>query len=356
MKKAVLCLMLFTVAAAVHGSDSSASEIYAQGRELYLKGEYYDAAKLFDKVRFESSNPTIRANSLIARMSSYRMCELYYREFQIIEELLERYPEYVNCNELIAREFEIGHLFSTGYREPAFWVFRWIPYLLDVDRTVEVYTAALKRAPYSKFAPAAHMDLAIHCEMEGKTKESLKELRLILERHENAPEAKYALLALADGLFALAGRGDGDSRYINESVELFKRFCRKYPEAPEVEFANNRLEQAKDKQAAKLFEIAEFYRKNGRSEVAERYLAELMSEYPDSESAPDAERTLVKISDNYLPGLPPEKIEPRLQDIRAYPMPQEPALPLISPKDKNSHFLLEVPDIKGFLNEGDSSK
>ena len=348
----LICSAVFTLAA----SDKSASEIYARGRELYLKGEYYDAAKLFDSVKYETSNATIRANSLIAKMAAFRMCELYYREFQVIEELLERYPEHVNCSELIAREFEIGHLFSGGYREPAFWVFRWIPYLLDIDRTVEVYAAALKRAPYSKFAPAAHMDLAIHYEMEEKRKESIAELRLILERHENAPEAKYALLALANGLFSLSGRGDGDSRYISESVELFKRFCRKDPDATEVEFARNRLEQAKDKQAAKLFEIAEFYRKNGRSEVAERYLAQLMSEYPDSESAPQAEKTLVDISDNFLPGLPPEKIEPRLPDIRSYPMPQENTLPLISPKDKNSPFLLEVPDIKGVLNNGDDSK
>ena len=353
MKKALL-LLLFCAAASLFAGDQSASEMYAGGRELYLKGEYYDAAKVFEKIKYETSNPTIRANSLIARMASYRMCELYYREFLVIEELLERYPEHVNCSELIAREFEIGHLFRGGYREPAFWVFRWIPYLLDVDRTAEVFAAALKRAPYSKFAPAAHMDLAIHYEMDGKTRESIAELRLILERHENAPEAKYALLALADGLFALAGRGDGDSRYINESVELFKRFCRKYPDATEIEFARNRLEQAKDKQAAKLFEIAEFYRKNGRSEVAERYLAQLMSEYPDSKSAPEAEKTLVDISDNYLPGIPPEKINPRLADIRSYPMPKENSLPLISPKDRDSHFLLEVPDIKGSLNNGDA--
>ena len=348
VKKSLLVLLaaFSGIVLPLRADDDSASRIYSEGRELYLQGEYYDAAKKFESVRFESRNLTIRANSLLAQMAAWRMCKLYYREFQIIEELLERYPEYVNCNELIAREFEIGSLFRGGYREPAFWVFRWIPYLVDVDRTAEVYNAALKRAPYSKFASAAHMDLAIHYEFDGKTAESIAQLRLILERHENSPEAKYALLGLANGLFALSGRGDGDSRYINESVELFKRFCRKYPEAPEIEFARNRLAQAKDVQAAKLFEIAEFYRKSGRSEVAERYLAQLMSDYPDSRTAPEAEETLLNISDNYLPALPPEKNEARLPDIRSYKIPADADILLVSPEEKNSPYLLEVPDLK----------
>ena len=342
MKKPVKKSLLILLRA----DDDSAARIYSEGRELYLQGKYYDAAEKFTGIPFESRNSTIRANSLLARMAAWRMCKLYYREFQAIEELLERYPEYVNCNELIAREFEIGRIFRNGYREPAFWAFRWIPYLVDVDRTAEVYSAALKRAPYSGFAATAHMDLAIHYEFEGKTAESIAELRLILERHENSPEAKYAMLALANGLFTLSGRGDGDNRYINESTELFKRFCRKYPDAPEIEFARNRLAQAKDVQAAKLFEIAEFYRKSGRSEVAERYLAQLMNDYPDSRTAPEAEEALLDISDNYLPGLPPEKIEARIPDIRSYKIPADADLLLISPGDRQSQYLLDVPDLK----------
>lgn len=350
---ALLCCMMFSwlplLSAAedsVTRDDNTASAIYQQGRKLYEAGEYYDAAEEFERCRFYAKNPAIRANSLIAQMSAYRMCKLYYREFQMIEELLERYPEYVRCQELIEREFEIGKLFRTGVREPSFWTFRWVPFWQDVDRTEEVYTAALKRAPYSKSAPAAHMQLAIYFDLEGKTRQSLKELRAILERHPKAPERKYALLALANGLFMLSGRGDGDSRYVNESVELFKKFCEEYPKDPEIEFARNTLAKARDVQAARLFEIAEFYRKSGRSEVAERYLAEVMTKYPDSQSAPAAEKNLMQVSDNYLPEIPPQT-EPRLPDLRTYNIPENAELLLISPNDKGSHFLRPVPDIKG---------
>lgn len=343
----VLLVMLCSLILAGANDDATASAVYVEGRDLYLDGEYYDAAKKFEECRIYTKNPTIRANSLIAQMASYRMSKLYYREFTMIEELLERYPEYVNCNDLIAREFEIAGIFRGGYREPAFWIFRWIPYMVDEDRTAEIYSAALKRAPYSEFAPAAHMQLAIYYDLEGEVAKSLAELRNITERHPNSSDRKYALLALANGLFELSKKGDGDGKYVNEAVELFRLFCEQYPDADEVKFARNKLAQAKDIQAEKLFTVAEFYRRRGRSEVAERYLAQIMSRYPDSEKAAEAEKVLVDVSNDYLPGIPPEKNEARLPDIRSYNIPENSELLLISPGDRESHYLLEVPDIKG---------
>ena len=332
----------------LYGGDDSAARLYQQGHTLYQNGDYYEAAGKFEECLYETKNPVIRSNSMISRMSAFRMCKLYYREFQVIEELLERYPEYVDCSQLIAREFEIGKLFRDGYREPAFWVFRWVPYLEDVDRTAEVYTAALKRAPYSKYAPAAHMQLAIHYDLNGQADKSLAELREILERHPDAPENKYALLALANGLFIMAGKGDGDRRYISESVDLFRRFCRKYPEAPETEFARNMMERAKDIQAAKLFEIADFYRQSGRSEAAGRYLSQLVRDFPDSASAPAAEKVLVEVSDNYLPGpgVSAADIKPRMPEIKSFKIPSETEYILLNPSDRDQRFLLPVPDLK----------
>ena len=351
MKKTVLKSLLILaglcIAPLLRADDAQAARIYAQGRELYLAENYYDAAKKFAECRIYSRNPTICANSLKAELAAYRMCKLYYREFKAIEQLLSRYPDHANCTELIAREFEIGKLFRDGAREPSYWVFRWIPYLVDIDRTGEVYAAALERAPYSKYAPAAHLQLAIWYDLDSNTAKSIEHLRKIVEDHPSAKEYKYALLGLANGLFILAGRGDGDSRRINEAVELFKLFCSKFPDAPEIEYARNRMAQAKDVQAAKLFEIAEFYRKSGRSDVAERYLARVMSDFPDSESAPEAERTMVDISGNYLPVDTPQKIEARIPDIKSYKIPDNAELLLVSPGEKNSPYLLNVPDLKG---------
>jgi outer membrane protein assembly factor BamD (BamD/ComL family) len=235
--KIFLLTALFCGGAALFAADSKAEQAYSEGRKLYLDGEYYDAAAKFQESFFMADTPVVRANSLLAQIGAYRMCELYYREFLAIEKLLERYPEYADCNALIRREFEIAEMFRTGTREPAFWALRWIPWLKDADRTEEVFQAVLKRAPFAPEAARAHMNLALYYEFDGRTAQSLAELRKILKNHPKSPESKYARLALANGLFELSKRGDGDSRLVNEAIAEFREFCRLYPEASPEELA-----------------------------------------------------------------------------------------------------------------------
>ncbi|MBR2345328.1 MAG: outer membrane protein assembly factor BamD [Lentisphaeria bacterium] len=338
---------------------AGAEDIYQEGLKLYKSaadsndaGGFYDAAGKFDESFLMAETAAVRANSLLAQIAAYRMCGLHYREFQAIEKLLARFPEYADCDAMIKREFEIAEMFRTGTREPSFWALRWIPWLQDVDRTEEIYKAALTRAPFSPLAPAAHMRLALFYEFDGKTSESLGELRKILRNHPDSPESKYASLALANGLFELSRYGDGDSRLVNEAVAEFRDFIQRYPDAAEIEFARNKMAQARDIQAVRLCEIAEFYRKNGRSEASERYLAQVMSKFPDSSSARDAERELIKLSENYLPGDFPERSEPRLPDLRSYSLPDNGSSILISPLDPKHHYLRPVPDLKGELSAG----
>lgn len=354
--KIFLLTALLCSGVALFAADSKAEQAYSEGRKLYLDGEYYDAAAKFQESFFMADTPVIRANSLLAQIGAYRMCELYYREFLAIEKLLERYPEYADCNALIRREFEIAEMFRTGTREPAFWALRWIPWLKDADRTVEVFQAVLKRAPFAPEAARAHMNLALYYEFDGRTAQSLAELRKILKNHPKSPESKYARLALANGLFELSKRGDGDSRLVNEAIAEFREFCRLYPDASpeELAFAQNTIAKARDIQAVRLCEIAEYYRKNGRSEASERYLAQVMSKFPDSASAPEAEKKLSELSENYLPGNFPARPEPRMPELRSYSIPQEAELVLISPQDERNHYLLPVPDLKGeLLQESD---
>ena len=205
--KILQLLLVLTALMCLPARAENAETIYAEGKKLYLAKDYYAAAKKFEDSFFLAQTPAVRANSLLAQIGAYRMCKLHYREFQSIEKLLDRFPEYTpDCKMMIRREFEIAEMFRNGFREPAFWAFRWVPWLTDVDRTEEIYTAVLKRAPYAPEAPAGHMNLAIYYEFEGMTLKSLEELRKILRNHPKSAQAKYAKLALANGLFELSRR------------------------------------------------------------------------------------------------------------------------------------------------------
>ena len=342
-------IVLMSVAAVLPllANDNEATAKYDAGRKLYIERSYRDAAKCFEESYTLADSPAIKANSLLAQIGAYRMCGLLYNEFNAIELLLEKYMEYADYKVLVEREFEIGDAFHRGQRDPAFWSLRWVPWLTGPDYTEEIYSKALKRSPYSARAPRALLFLAHWYEMEGKTYQSLDALRTLVKDHPHAKECKYALLALGNGLLEIARHGgDGDGVMVAEALKCFNEFSRRYPGSPEFNFAKRKVAQSRDIQAKRLCEMAEYYRKSGRSEVAAKYMAKVVQNFPDSEAAPKAEKELAILDKSYLPGDFSPAPEARLMPINAYTIPEDAENELISPLKSGSPFLLPVPDLK----------
>ena len=342
----LLCLVAVSAASALFADDAEASKLFDEGRQDYLDGSYYSAGKVFAEAEKRADSNVIKANSLLAQVGAWRMCELYYREFKAIEKLLTLYPEYADFGPMVDREFELGELYAQGKREPAFWSLRFIPWLVDEDHAEEIFKRALARAPFAKFSAKAHLRLAYIYDRAGRVKESIEQLREIVRDYPQSEQHKLAMLALAEGLLELSRRGDGDGSYIREAADVLARFNERYPDAEEREWARRKLLEAKDIQAKRLYDMAIFYRKSGRQEAAERYLARIISELPDSKYAAESELLLVELDNSYVPGDFPPDPESRLPKIKAHSLPPEARHILISPGVGDHHFMTPVYDLK----------
>ena len=322
--------------------DAAATAAYLEGKAAYDAGRYHEAGGKFEEAELQADSPAIKANSVRAQIASWQMSSLPYREFQAIEKLLSRYPEYADFGALVSREYELAEAYCNGVRDPAYWALRWIPWLTGPDRSVEIFTAALGHAPFAAESASARLRLAYLYDQEGKIPQSLDELRRLIREYPDSPECKYAYLALGTGLFQLARRGDGDGRYIRESYEVFRKFQERYPDAPENDWVKRHLLQSQDIQAARLYEMAEYYEKNGRKEAAERYLAQVLKEYPDSMSADVSEALLVKLDRTIVPDDFRPDPESRMPEYQAYELPKEATRLLIAPEQSNRKYLLPV--------------
>ena len=344
-KLLLLGWLIAAAAFAAFATDSEASKLYDEGQKLYGDGAYYDAGKVFAEAEKRADSNVIKANSLLAQVGAWRMCELYYREFKAIEKLLTLYPEYAEFGPMVDREFELGELYAQGKREPAFWALRFIPWLVDEDHAEEIFKRALDRAPFAKFGAKAHLRLAYIYDNAGRVKESIDQLRQIVRDYPHCEQHKYAMLALAEGLLELSRRGDGDGTYIREAAEVLARFRERYPEAEEEDWVRRKLLESKDIQAQRIYDMAEFYRKSGRKEAAERYFAKVVSEYPESLPAAKSEEELVELDKSFLPGDFLPDPESRLPKIKTYSLPEEAKRILIAPGGDH-HNLVTIYDLK----------
>ena len=346
------CLLIFAALSLFCGmlraDDAEAVKVYGEGHAFYEAGEYYKAAKKFEDVERLASSPAVKANSLVARIGAWKMCNMIYRELECIEKLLTGYPEYADYKLLSERIYEIGDRYYAGEREPAYWQLRWIPWLNNGDKTVEIYRKALERAPYSKSAPRARLRLAHLLDKDGRVKDSINELRALIKNHPMSAEYKYSLLALAESLFIAAEKGDGDGQLVQEAYDTLKLFEQKFPEASEMSWVKRRMLQYSDMQAKRLCEMAEYYAGNDRKEASKRYYADILAKYPESSSAAIAEKRLIELDPAYTPTGHQADEKSRQPALNAYRIPTEATRMLVSPAvDNSTHYLRPVMDLYG---------
>ena len=147
IKNAIVLLLLLAGVFVLRADDAEAVKVYGEGLKLFNAKEYYEALKKFKDSELLAKSNTIRANSLRAQIGAAKMAELPWQEFELIEALLARFPEYADVPAAVKREYELGDLFFKGKREPAFYAMRKLTWLTGPDKTEEIYTKALKRAP-----------------------------------------------------------------------------------------------------------------------------------------------------------------------------------------------------------------
>ena len=346
MKKVCLLLSFLLSVPLFAASDENAAALYDAAYKLYADGRYYDAGKKFEEVELEAGDPLIRANSLRAQIGAWKMCGLLYREYTAIEKLLENYPEYADAGQLAAREYEIAELYYQGQREPAFWQLRWIPWLHDSDKSIEIYTKALTRAPFAEWSPQAALRLAYLLDKEGMKKEAAAQLENFVANYPSSELFKYGLLALANAYMDLAASGDGDGKYISLAFDRLLEFQKKFPDDKENEWVVRQIAQYRDMQSERLLDLAGFYAKTGRTDASERYLAKILADYPDSKSAPAAEKMMLELDDTFIPVSTSGEPRETLPQIKAYSIPLEADRILIVPGQNGNHYLRPVPDLK----------
>jgi len=344
--KTALAAWALGISLTLMASDEDARNLLKQANAEFKEQDYNSAAKTALDAEHMADSPQVKAMAVSFAVQSYRKLGFSYREFENIEKLLNNYPSYCDFDALVKREFEIADDCLAGHRDPAYYSLRWIPWLVDEDRSVEIYEKAIAHAPYSKQAPDAKLRAAIRMLETGKDFEKpLAVLRGIIKDYPDTPEAKSAMLHLGVALANLAKYGDGDGAYNREAIQVLNEFKLKYPEAQEINYVNILIAETRDIQAKRLLDTADFYRKNERPEAAQRYLGELIRLYPDSSSSDNAERMLTDMDKTYIPLPIRPTPAPTVMTYAAYPIPPSGGDLMIAPQDSDGKYLLPIRDL-----------
>ena len=325
-------------------NDAAAQEVFQKGLDLEREGEYRKAAKRYLDAELLTSDKTVKANALINAARSYRQAELYGREFDCIERLIKEHMNRIDFAQAVNREYEIADAFYRGHRDA---MFEWLPFIKDSDRFLECSEAALNNAPCSESAGAVRLRLGGMYLKDQKPEKAIEKYKEVIQLHPGTDSAYYAELGLADVYCQLAERGDGDGHWAALAIEQLDRFAENYPESPELQWVKEQRLAIDKIQAKRLHDLAKYHHRNGRDDLAEHYLNQVVQRYGETEHAIPSEKLLAEIDETYeAPPAAMQRKDPAHYDFVRNPIPIEDSDLLIAPESSDGKWLLPIRDLK----------
>ncbi len=325
-------------------NEQRASDAFAKARALDEKESFRKAGKTYLQVVLYTDDDIVKVNSLTSASRSFRNAGFLGSEFECVERLIKEHTSRIDFTQAVNREFEIVNAYFEGHRDA---VFDWLPFIKGKDRTVEFAEAVVRNAPCADKSADVLLRLGRLYMKEQEPEKAIEKYKDVVLLHPATESARYATLELADTYSQLAQRGDGDGAWCKLAMDILNEFIDNYPDDPEVPWARKQREKLDMLTAERYHDLARYYHRTGRDDLAARYLTRVIQDYPASEQAIPSEQLLADIDETYE--APPEdakRPEPMKIEFERNTIPMEESSILYTPESSDGKWLLPIRDLK----------
>lgn len=215
------------------------------------------------------------------------------KAFKEYQELLTKYPNSANYEEVLKRQFIIANRYLGGQ-----WFKLWgvIPFFPSMDKTVEMYQKLIKTGPYSEVAPEAQMNIGSAREKQSDFPAAVKAYETAADRyHDQKGVAADALYKAGQAYLKQARTAEYDQSIAGQAIATFTDFITLYPEDPRVTEAQAHIASLRTEQSRGSLIVARFYEKKKQWDGALVYYNEVLQRDPQSPYAEEAKQRIEEI-------------------------------------------------------------
>ena len=295
----VILLLLFSFGALsanpldpVVRSTQSAQQFYSQMIDSYQKEDWRRLLlESQDLIEQFSSSP-------FAREAHYYLGVAYFhlRDLDLANKAFTTYLKEESSprffHEVLKYKFEIASAFHEGERMHLFgWqkMPKWLP---AYDEALELYdeiTTSLPRDDLSAEALFRKGQLLLRMEEYKKSVEAFKTLIRRFPKHPLAPKS---YLSISDVYLSELKVKFPDPDKLDLAEINLRNFRTHFPTEPMVDEAREKLLTMKERLAAELFEIGEFYKRTKKKSAAQIYYQTILKKYPETKVAQKSKKLL----------------------------------------------------------------
>ncbi len=301
MNRRFVFLLLATLCVAFLPYRSPAPLIYTPGegwtyesvggegnwKRTRAKDQLIVAQDAFDKKDYSTALKAARRTVKVWPLSDYApqaqfiVAECYEsksmdeRAFKEYQNLLHKYPRFVDTEKVLARQFDIANRFLAGQ-----WFRLWyyIPFFPSMEKTADMYTKIVGDGPFSDIAPKAQMNIGTAREKQSNFPEAAKAYETAADRYHDRPQiAADALYRAGLAYQKQAQTAEYDQSTAGQAIATFTDFMTLYPDDTRVSDAQKIIASLRTEQARGNFTIGQYYESHGRLVSAKIYYNEVVN-------------------------------------------------------------------------------
>ena len=304
------------VKAAGYGpSEPIARAAFQEGKALFVRKNYLEAAEQFKTAAFRWPDTPLEEDALFLQAESYFFADEYVKAHDTFEMLFKKYSNTRHLETAVSREFAIGRFWEQMHDVKPLWTIQ--PNFTDKGRPwFDTYGYAMKAYQnvrmYDPTGPLADQSLMAvgtsyfrHDEFEEAAME-FDQLR------KDYPNSDYQMLAHVLGMQAKMRVYQGDmydKTALKEAHEIADTALAQYGPKLGAEQARMIKDRSKiiEEEANRLYVVGQYYEKNKNYRAARFYYKNVIDEYPRTEKSQLAKDRLAAIQNE--PDMPPNHIK-----------------------------------------------
>lgn len=227
------------------------------------------------------------------------------RAFKEYQKVLDKYPSYVDCDKILARQYDIANRFLAGQW---FRLWTYIPFFPSMEKTADMYDKIVKDAPFSTIAPQAQMKIGEAREKQKNFPAAAKAYETAADRyHDRQPIGSDAEFRAGLAYQKQAQTAEYDQSTAGQAIDTFTDFITLFPDDNRVGDAQKIIGSLKDEQARGNFTIGQYYEKSHKYASARIYYNEvvrLLIAEPNSLYATQARERIEALNKRLQPSEP----------------------------------------------------
>lgn len=202
--------------------------------------------------------------------------------------MVELFPASPYFEPAIEAQFRIGEMYLAGKKLKILGV----PLANAIERSVEIFAAIVRAAPYGKYTARAQFNIGLAREKQGVEDSALQAYQAVVDKFPNDPIAAAAQYQIGYIWFTAARQGTKDLSATTRARTAFQDFLFRYPNSEKTAQARANLEQLEHKQTTSSFKCAKFYEKQKNFRAAVIYYNEVIRQQPGSAESEQAKKRI----------------------------------------------------------------